>query len=161
MVTKGGVIMKIVVVSDSHGKNSRLDEILRLQPDADLYVHCGDIETSEDEYPMYHTVMGNNDYFCDYPEKLILPAEGHQILVMHGNQFPYMRRVQKMAEFAKQLGCDIFCYGHTHVAALEEIDGVMMINPGSVWRARDGRGPSYAVIMIDGTNINAHIEFLD
>lgn len=153
--------MKVVVVSDSHGKNSRLEEILRLEPDADCYLHCGDIETSEGEYPMYQTVMGNNDYFCSYPEKLVLSLGEHRVLVMHGNQFPYMRRIERMSAYAKNEGCDIFCFGHTHVAYLEEVDGVMMINPGSLWRSRDGRGPSYAIIELNGAHIQAEIKFLD
>lgn len=153
--------MKVVVVSDSHGKNSRLDQVLMLEPDADYYFHCGDIETSEDEYPMYRTVMGNNDYFCSYPDKLMFTIEGHKVLLMHGNQFPYMRRIERMAAYAKQEECDIFCFGHTHVAHLEQIDGVLLLNPGSLWRSRDGRGPSYAVIEITQQNIQAQIKFLD
>lgn len=153
--------MKIVVVSDSHGFNQRLDEVLSLQPDAQLYIHCGDIETREVEYPMFQTVKGNNDYFCDYPDHLILEAEGHRILVMHGNQFPYMKRIERMAAYANQQACDIFCYGHTHVAAIEQLDGVLLLNPGSVWRSRDGRGPSYAVIEINKESIQAKIHFLD
>ena len=153
--------MKIVVVSDSHGKNIRLDEVLKWESDEDCFIHCGDIECSEDAYPMYHTVQGNNDFFCDYPQKIILPAMGHRILVMHGNQFPYMRRIERMAEYAKQENCDIFCYGHTHVAAIERLDDVLLLNPGSLWRSRDGRGPSYAVLSVEGGEVKAELKFID
>ncbi len=153
--------MKIVVVSDSHGMNSRLDEVLQWESDADCYIHCGDISCSEDAYPMYHTVQGNNDFFCDYPQKIILPISGHRILAMHGNQFPYARRLERMAEFAKQEHCDIFCFGHTHVATIERVDNVLLLNPGSLWRSRDGRGPSYAIVHIDEASVNAEIKFID
>lgn len=153
--------MRIVVVSDSHGKNSRLDEVLQLYPNADMYLHCGDIETDEAHYPMYQTVQGNNDYFYDYPQQLMLNVENHKILIMHGNQFPYMHRLERMAAHAKKAGCDVFCYGHTHVAALEQIDGVMLLNPGSLWRSRDGRGPSYAILDIDEQSIHAEIKFIE
>ena len=153
--------MKIVVVSDSHGFNQRLDEVLSLQSDAQLYIHCGDIEADRTLYPMFQTVLGNNDYFCDYPDHLILEEQGHRILVMHGNQFPYMKRVERMAVYAKQEGCDIFCYGHTHIAAIEQMEGILLLNPGSVWRSRDGRGPSYAVIELEEDKIQANIHFLD
>lgn len=152
--------MQIIVVSDSHGKNSRLDEILSSYPQADMYIHCGDIETPQGEYPMFQTVLGNNDYFYDYPERLTLHAQGHKILVLHGHQFPYMRRLERMAAQAKEEGYDIVCYGHTHVAHLEEIDGVLLVNPGSIWRARDGRGPSYAIISIDEEQVRVEMKFL-
>lgn len=153
--------MKIIVVSDSHGFNSRLDEVLNIESDADCFIHCGDIECSEDAYPMYHTVQGNNDLFCDYPQKIILPAMRHRILVMHGNQFPYRQRLERMAAFAKQEDCDIFCYGHSHIAAIEQLDQVLLLNPGSLWRSRDGRGPSYAVLYLQDQDIRAEIKFID
>lgn len=152
--------MKIIVVSDSHGKNSRLDEILQLQPDADMYLHCGDIETYEEEYPMYKTVMGNNDYFYSYPERLSVEAGGMKILVIHGNQFPYMRRIERMFQHARENGFDIICYGHTHVADIQVEDGIMLLNPGSLWRSRDGRGPSYAILTIEDGKARAEIKYL-
>lgn len=152
--------MQIIVVSDSHGKNSRLDEILQMYPHADMYLHCGDIETDEYHYPQYKTVLGNNDYFYDYPNALILDVGEHKILMMHGNQFSYVNRIEKMAQRALEQGCDIFCYGHTHVASLEEIQGVLLLNPGSLWRSRDGRGPSYAILTLEGNQIHAEIKFL-
>lgn len=152
--------MKIVVVSDSHGKDERLDEILQLEQDADCFIHCGDIESPEDAYPMYRTVKGNNDYFYEYPDQLILPFANHRILVMHGNQFPYTRRMERMAMYAQEQSCDIFCYGHTHVAAIEQTEGVLLLNPGSLWRSRDGRGPSYAILTITDEQVKAEIKFL-
>lgn len=152
--------MKIVVVSDSHGRDERLDEILLKESDADCFIHCGDIETPEDAYPMFHIVKGNNDFFYTYPQRLILPLAGHRAMVVHGDRFPYMRRLERMVEAAKQERCDIVCFGHTHVAMMEQMDGVLLLNPGSLWRARDGRGPSYAIMQIEGDAIQADIKFL-
>ena len=39
-------------------------------------------------------------------------------------------------------------YGHTRVFAYDIKNGVHLINPGSVWRARDGKRPSYVKIDI-------------
>ena len=36
--------MKIVVVSDSHGRNDILNAIREKHPDAGLFIHCGDLE---------------------------------------------------------------------------------------------------------------------
>jgi len=35
-----------------------------------------------------------------------------------------------------------------------------LINPGSLWRSRDGRGPSYALLNIDGDTVDVQFEFL-
>ena len=66
-----------------------------------------------------------------------------------------------MAAFAKQEDCDIFCYGHSHIAAIEQLDQVLLLNPGSLWRSRDGRGPSYAVLYLQDQDIRAEIKFID
>lgn len=153
--------MQIIVVSDSHGKNERLDEILTRYPNADMYIHCGDIETSVGDYPMFHTVLGNNDYFYDYPDRLSFTIQGHKLLVLHGHQFPYMRRLERMAAQARIDGYDIVCYGHTHIAHLEEIEDVLLVNPGSIWRSRDGRGPSYAIMTIDEERVHVEMKFLE
>ena len=154
-------MMKIVVVSDSHGFNERLEEVLRLEPDADCYLHCGDIECSINEYPMYQTVQGNNDFYSDFPQQIIVPVQSHNIIAMHGNQFSYVNRINRMAAYAKKEHCDIFCYGRTHVAAIDHVDGVLLLNPGSLWRSRDRRGPSYAIITIEDEQVHAQIKFLD
>ena len=38
---------KIVVMSDNHGYRNIIEEIKRLEPDGDFYVHCGDSEGME------------------------------------------------------------------------------------------------------------------
>lgn len=60
--------MKVILVSDSHGKDDALEMILKQYPDADAYVHCGDIETYPECFPQFVTVRGNNDVFYEYPE---------------------------------------------------------------------------------------------
>ena len=53
--------MKIVVVSDSHGRNDILNVIREKHPDAGLFIHCGDLESDPMFYPGYIFVRGNND----------------------------------------------------------------------------------------------------
>lgn len=153
--------MKIVVVSDSHGKEGILDEILNAHRDADMFLHCGDILEDEMYHPEYITVQGNNDVYYDYPLYQIIEVQGHRIYLTHSHQFSYIKRQQQMVATAKQHQCDIICYGHTHVAHDEVIDGIRFINPGSVYRSRDGRGPSYAILTIDEKDIEVAFVFLN
>lgn len=154
------VSMKLIVVSDSHGKDDVLENILQMYPDADAFIHCGDIEADPSLFPQFITVKGNNDIFYDYPDYQILAIAEHRIYITHSHQFTYAKRMQQMAAKAKEFDCDIVCYGHTHVAFDGECDGVRIINPGSVWRSRDGRGPSYAIIDIHQDNIEVDFIFL-
>lgn len=152
--------MKIILTSDSHGKDEMLDMLLEKYPDADLYVHCGDIEAYPECYPQFITVRGNNDLYYDYPDKRIVKVQGHSIYITHSHQFSYSKRIEQMAEKAKAEGCDLVFYGHTHIAAYDEVSGVKLINPGSIWRSRDGRGPSYAVITVAEDRVDVQFEFL-
>ena len=45
--------------------------------------------------------------------------------------------------------CDTVFFGHTHVATDTIVDGVRLINPGSLYYSRDGRPISYCIITID------------
>ena len=40
--------MKILVVSDTHGRDGNLREVLEKVKPVDMLVHCGDVEGSED-----------------------------------------------------------------------------------------------------------------
>lgn len=66
------VKMKIVVVSDSHGRDDALEYVLQQHGDAYAYIHCGDIDADPGAFPRFVTVGGNNDIFYDYPDEQIL-----------------------------------------------------------------------------------------
>lgn len=152
--------MKVIIVSDSHGKAGILEEIVKKYPNADAYLHCGDIEDNPEEYPMYEMVNGNNDYFYELPTEKVIAIGKHKIYMTHGHLLSFRKRHEDLVSKAKERGCDIACYGHSHIALLEKLDGVLIVNPGSLWRSRDSRGPSYAILEIDDVHANAHIEFL-
>lgn len=141
--------MKILLLSDTHGRNKMLDKVLEMHPDCDLYLHCGDIETPDFLYPQLRVVSGNNDMYYDYPDKMILNVEGHRIYMTHSHLCGYFNRINKLSELAIANGCDIAFYGHTHVASDQVVNGVRCINPGSLRYNRDGRNPSYAIVTID------------
>lgn len=147
--------MKIIVTSDNHGNEEVLDYLLETYADADLFIHCGDICLPPDKYPRFKTVKGNNDFY-DYPEELVLDVEGIKILVMHSDVFGYYHREYKLVKKAQSEDCQIFCFGHTHVPMIQEDDGVVLFNPGSMVRPRGGSNPSYGIITIDD---NKEIKF--
>ena len=84
--------MKIVVVSDSHGRNDILKTIQEKHPNAKLFIHCGDLEDDPMNFPGYIIVRGNNDYFGRFENERIIPIGKHQIYVTHSHRFSYFLR---------------------------------------------------------------------
>lgn len=147
-------------MSDSHGCNREIEYVMDKEKDADLFLHCGDICVDEFTYPQMLTVCGNNDFY-DYPLQRVLNVEGHRLIMFHSHQFSYIKREEKMIQRAKEHGCDIICYGHTHVAYDAVVQGIHIINPGSLYHSRDGRAISYAIIKIDKDEIHTEIVFIE
>lgn len=147
--------MKLIVVSDTHGRDEILYQLQEQYADADAFLHCGDLERDPLDFPGYLMVQGNNDYYYDMPAERVLPMGEHRILLIHSHQFPYRKRNERLAEYARKLGCDIVCYGHTHVADFHREGDVVLLNPGSLKYSRDGREPSYAILKLENGKIGA------
>lgn len=138
--------MQIVLVSDSHGHNHLLKELENTYPQASLYLHCGDLEDDDQDYSKWIVVRGNNDYLGNMVNERVIPFGQYKIYMCHGHKFSYMKRDQQMAQRAMEFGCDFVFSGHTHVPRNEVIEGILFVNPGSLWMNRDGSSPSYALI---------------
>ena len=72
------------------------------------------------------------------------------------------RDYDKLVENAQAKGCKIAMYGHTHMPVIENEDGILVINPGSLTYPRQrGRRPSYAVMQIEeGKDPQVEIRYL-
>ena len=148
--------MKILVVSDTHGRDENLESAVMREAPFDMLVHCGDVEGREIyiealvECPCC-IVAGNNDFFSDLPREDVVEFEGNKAFVTHGHYYGVSMELDQLAKAAKERGCNMAMFGHIHVPVLEEVDGVLMLNPGSLAFPRQkGRKPSYAVIRTDG-----------
>ena len=147
--------MEFIVCSDNHGNKKVLQDILTAYPQSECFIHCGDNELSPDIMKSFVAVTGNNDYFHSYPETLVTQVGNIRILVLHGHTMPYGRRVAAMVELAKTKNCSVVCTGHTHVYMDETIDGIRILNPGSLFYNRDGTPPCYMHITSDGNAITS------
>lgn len=145
--------LKLIVVSDNHGKVEPLEEILLRHQDADVFVHCGDSELPVDYLRGYACVRGNNDFYYDLPDMKILELEGHRVMIVHGHQHLYLGQLDILTSKAHRQGCDLVLFGHTHIFQDEEREGVRLVNPGALSRNRDGTPACYAMIEIQGDQI--------
>ncbi len=141
--------MKLVIVSDNHGRRDVLKRIVGEHPDADAFLHAGDSEMPEDELRPFVSVTGNNDMYYPHPQLRVLEYDNFKVLLIHSHQFLMFKRAEKLVHKAHQLGCRIVVFGHTHVFEHTQISGVHLINPGSTYYNRDGKRPCYAVVTIE------------
>lgn len=143
--------MKIVVVSDSHKEFHKLNSVVENNLDADAFIHLGDGEHEFNDVRNLHPeksflfVKGNCD-FADNKTIRIANAKGIKILCVHGHEHHVHQGLDTLVAVAKQNGCKIALYGHTHLYRTELIDGIYVMNPGSIDSPRDKRPPSYGII---------------
>lgn len=143
--------MKYLVVSDSHGLQEELASLIERHPDMNGYIHCGDSELPEMFLSNFHAVLGNNDY-NGLPAQIIVNVGNELALVVHSHRQGYFDRNEQLAYIAKNAGCKYVFYGHTHIYADVTLNGVRIMNPGSLLHSRDGRGKTYAIFEIDENN---------
>ena len=84
--------MKILVVSDTHGRDSGLERAVELERPFDMLIHCGDVEGREDYIEVLAEcpcciVSGNNDFFSDLPREEEITIARTRILVTHGHYY--------------------------------------------------------------------------
>lgn len=149
--------MKIYIVSDTHTKvNFIIGEILNNQ-DADYIIHLGDL--IEDAMIIEEStglsvikVKGNNDY-CNEENDKIINIGGHRLFITHGHTHDVYYGLNSLVEVSKINSCDIALYGHTHIGNYIKIDGVTLINPGSLYYSRGSdKRLSYAILNIYNNN---------
>lgn len=146
--------MKILVVSDTHGYNTNLFELLDKIRPIDMFIHCGDSDGIEDyieEFTQCPVVMvrGNCDYCCPLHTDEIVDVAGHRIFVTHGHYYGVKSDLSKLLNKAKEVGADIALYGHSHIPELSYMYGIKAMNPGSLSLPRQpGRRCTYGIIEI-------------
>lgn len=146
--------MRLLVVSDTHGDSQGLVAVLRvLGRSVGALIHLGDgsndlkaaARTGVPMPPVFG-VRGNMDSEATQPLARILDAGGLSVLTVHGHRFPLGEGTAALAHAARDAGAQAVFFGHTHVPLVDEREGVLVLNPGSLSRPRGPWGPSFAVV---------------
>ena len=140
--------MRVGIISDTHGQVDFTRPAVRMfeSLDVERVLHCGDIGSPEvvELFAPWPTdfVFGN----CDTDHRSLrsaivragkvchgefgdLEIEGVRIALLHSHD----RRL-----FLASIGSGRYgavCYGHTHVAAIEQRGDTLLVNPGAIYRA--------------------------
>lgn len=156
--------MKVLIISDTHGRCTNLEHVLvKLKP-IDLLIHLGDIDRDKEyieslvQCPV-EAVSGNNDYLSRDPREKIIKLGHHVVFMTHGHRYGISYGTDKLVDAALEHGADIAMFGHTHVPMIDYSRACTLINPGSISYPRHSSGYSYIVADIDAEG-TAHFTLL-
>lgn len=132
--------MLIGLISDTHIPDRARElpkNVISVFQNVDLILHAGDLTSMEviDELEKIAptiAIQGNMDRAAGIilPNAKVIEAEGIKIGIAHGEVYP-RADTQQLLYLAKQLDADILVTGHSHQPKIEQIDGVLLLNPGS------------------------------
>ena len=147
--------MKVLIVSDTHGREQNLAEALEQSGPIDQLIHLGDVEGGAEHIRELAgdapaaIIAGNNDFFCDLPNERIFTLGGHRIFMTHGHGYFVHSGTLYLKREARKKGADIVMFGHTHKPYMEEDNELLVLNPGSLSLPRqEGHRPTYIVMEI-------------
>ena len=151
--------MKLLVLSDSHGNLSHMEEaVLRVRPR--MILHLGDCwrdgEKLRDLFPdiSFHQVPGNCDYRPDEPAERLLFLEDKRVLMCHGHTYGVKQTLLNAGYAAEEQNLDLFLFGHTHKPLVDMRGKTLFLNPGSIG---DPRRPTYGVVTVENGRLDGYI----
>ena len=147
--------MKILIVSDTHGRHQALDRALEEAGKIDMFIHLGDVEGGEDYLEAVvecekHIIRGNNDFFTELPREEEFEIGPYHAFITHGHYYYVSMDVDTIIEEARSRNADIVMFGHTHKPYIEIDEDVTILNPGSVSYPRQpDHMPTFLIMEID------------
>ena len=144
--------MKILILSDTHGYNDVMWEVIKQEEPFDMLIHCGDLQCQpqliRDKVDCtLHMVAGNNDYDPDLDRVRTFNIGDCRAVLTHGHRYQLYGGYDGLYYLAMENQADFVFFGHTHVPVIRKEGPVTLINPGSLTYPRQhGRRPTYIVM---------------
>lgn len=157
--------MKILIISDIHGSSYYAEKIKEIdereKPDqiillGDLYYHGPRNDLTQEYNPMkvagilndftekLRTVRGNCDAEVDemisdfkFEQHIEMQVNGKNVFFTHGHVYNI--------ENVPDKDIDIMFYGHYHTGSIEEENGIIFANPGSISLPKNNTEHSYII----------------
>ena len=146
--------MKILVVSDSHGRWGALYNVIQSYPDAKVVIHLGDghddLERIRPEFTdrVMVSVAGNCDCFAPsgVRSSAAITLDDKVIFYTHGHNYRVKSGESLVEQAARSRGADICLYGHTHIPKFIDNGEYIYINTGSVSIPKENSEHSYIIL---------------
>ena len=150
--------MRVGLISDTHiplqARQLPAEAIAALDG-CEAILHAGDLvdirvlDTLRRIAPVY-AVRGNMDHeAADLPLRRVVELAGFRIGLTHGAG-PGGNIEERVFHELVGEGVDVMVFGHTHQPVVRTVGGMLMVNPGSPTRGRNGSGRSVAILTLDG-----------
>lgn len=157
-------MLRVIVISDTHRDFNSLVKVVKRHRDADLFIHLGD---GYDEFcRMGDMFPGLKKYFvrgnCDYSVPRDVQVAGFincgmaRIFYTHGHVYGVKSGLQQLYTAGLEHNANVILYGHTHIARIDYVKGVYVMNPGSLGHP-GSRGRTYGIIDIDDGWLDCHL----
>ena len=158
--------MKVLVISDSHGYiyNARL--AIEKNPEVEIIIHLGDYYKDavrlNELYPniRFEFVSGNCDGNKAINTEKVLEVENNVVFITHGHNYSVKWNYKPILERAKAKNAKLVLFGHTHIATIDKIDNILLVNPGSITQSRSNYSESYAILDITKNSIKSDICYI-
>ncbi|NIM94787.1 MAG: YfcE family phosphodiesterase [Anaerolineales bacterium] len=156
---QGGKLHRIGVISDTHG--ILREDVLQALEGSELILHAGDVGKEEildalEQIAPVKVVRGNMDresWTRKLPLTQAFEVKGTAIFMIHDLNLLDMD--------LKAGGFELVVHGHTHKPSIEDIDGVLYLNPGSAGPHRPSNPVSLAQVEVDENGVRACFIFLE
>lgn len=149
--------MKLIVFSDSHRELDHMRNVIaREKPDYVFHLgdHDSDAEQISREFQTLPVaaVRGNCDGWSDTPETLTPVLDGVRFFLCHGHRYGVKRGTDTAVYAAMEAEADVLLYGHTHIPEQDEVNGLIVLNPGSCGYESQ---PTYGYFLIENGTIQS------
>ncbi len=154
--------MKLFVISDTHGDLTKVYEVYETLTSIDAVIHLGDYAKDAQELQKQLgvdviSVKGNMDGAYSDMDFKILPTECGSLYLSHGHMENVKMKYQNIFYRAEEKNCIAALFGHTHKPVFENLNGIYLINPGSLSLPADGTKGSYAIVNTSSEGISGSI----
>ena len=162
--TVSGFIMKILVLSDTHGDTTKAEKAIRSNKEVDLIIHLGDYYRDAQKLsklfphiPVEY-ICGNCDIVTEnVSSEKVIEVGGKRIFITHGHKYSVKWGYERVMYKAEEQNADILLFGHTHIPELIADGRFYLLNPGSTSEPRNNSYESYAIIEIDNDQVKPRI----
>ena len=114
---------------------------------------------SEEYTSYYEENDGITEKKTIFPEKILFTAANRQIFVTHGQNYGVNHNTDFLVSATLDFNADFIFYGHSHVAKWEEVNGILVLNPGSCTLPRGIPYPTFAIVEFPAVTERFEIHF--
>ena len=144
-----------IVFSDIHGNYNALQKLKPLINENDGAFFAGDglNDILGAKLPNLNYVGGNCDGSLE--REKIIEVEGVKIFLTHGHEYGVKGDLQRLYYRASELGVNVVIFGHTHQPLVQEINGILFLNPGSC--SAFSIPKTFIYLCVQGERVNAFL----